>query len=121
MNNMQTIITKIKAILSQTIQGNVYDKDVANALGIKPGTFASMKRRNSTPHKAILDYCVANHINANDLLFSKPVNNEVTAPLTIKYLGDLQASAGGGADGADESYEELTVNELLMLFLNRLK
>ncbi len=121
MNNIQTIITKIKAILSQTIQGKVYDKDVANALGIKPVTFASMKRRNSIPHKAVLDYCAANHINANDLLFSKPVNNEVKAPLTIKYFDELQASAGGGADGLNEAYEELSFTDLLALFLSRIK
>lgn len=61
MNNFLTIANKIKAILSQRIEGKVYDKDVANALGIKPMTFASMKRRSAIPHKAILDYCAANH------------------------------------------------------------
>ena len=121
MNDFSTISTKIKAILSQSIKGKVYDKDVASALGIKPNRFATLKKRGVLPYKEILDYCAANHINANNLLYSKPINNEVKAPLTIKYLGDMQASAGGGADGLIESYDELTVNELLLLFFSRLK
>ena len=120
MNDFNTITTKIKAILSQQIEGKVFDKDVATALNINPIAYATMKRRKSIPHKAILDYCVANHIDANDLLFSKPINNEVSKPLTIKYLGDMQASAGGGADGLDEGCEELTINEILSLFISRL-
>jgi len=105
MNNFVTITNKIKVVLSQTIEGKVYDKDVANALGIKPMTFASMKRRSAIPHKAILDYCADNNINANDLLFGKPVNNTLHAPvilkepITIKYFDELQASAGDDVDG----------------------
>ncbi len=120
MNDFTIVSTKIKAILSQSIKGKVYDKDVASALGIKPSRFATLKKRNTLPYKEILDYCVANHFNANDLLFSKPVNNVVEAPITIKYLGDLQASAGGGADGLNEDYEELTLTDLLSRFLSRL-
>ena len=120
MNDFNTITTKIKAILSQRIEGKVFDKDVAAALDINPTAYATMKRRKTIPHKAILDYCVTNHIDANDLLFSKPINNEVPKPLTIKYLGDMQASAGGGADGLDEDCEELTINEMLSLFIRRL-
>ncbi len=122
MNNFQTIIAKLKTILKQTDRTEVHDKDVALALGITPSTFASMKRRNTIPYKAILDYCVLNRISANALLFHRPVNNLIKAPATIKYYDEVgaEAGAGGGGNVLNENYKEVTSYELLLLFLNRL-
>lgn len=120
MNNFQTIINKLKTILSQTGSAKVHDKDVAIALGIVPSTFASMKRRNTIPYRAILDYCAKYHISANSLLFQRPVNNHITKPVTIRYYDEIGAGAGGGGNVLDECFKELTVNDLLLLFLSRL-
>jgi len=120
MNNFQTIILKIKAILSQKKQCKVHDKDVAEALGITPSTFASMKKRNSMPYRHILDFCVQQHINANTLLFQHPVNNMMKRPPTIRYYKDLRAGAGGGAEVFDENFQELGVQAFIALFLARL-
>ncbi len=120
MNNFQTIILKIKAILSQKKQCKVHDKDVAKALGITPSTFASMKKRNRMPYRYILDFCVQHHINANTLLFQRPVNNFLERPATIRYYKDLRAGAGGGAEVFDENFEELGVQEFIALFITQL-
>ena len=98
----------------------VHDKDVAIALGITPSTFASMQRRNTIPYKAILDYCAKHHINANALLFNRPINNLIKEPVTIKYYDEIGAGAGGGGNVLDVGFKELTVNDLLLLFLSRL-
>lgn len=119
MNNFPTIIEKLKAILSQIHRAKVHDKDVAIALGIAPSTFASMKRRNTIPYKAILDFCALHHINANALLFHRPANNVITASITIKYYDEIEACAGRG-NVLDQGYRKLTVNDLLLLFLSRL-
>lgn len=120
MNNFQIIINKLKTILSQTHLAKVHDKDIAIALGITPSTFASMKRRNTIPYKAILDFCAKHHINANELLYNKPINNLIKAPVTIKYYDEIGAGAGGGGNVLDVGFKELTVDDLLRLFLSRL-
>ncbi len=111
---------KLKTILQQIHRTKVHDKDVATALGISPSTFASMKRRNTIPYKAILDFCVLHHINANALLFNRPANNLIEAPRTIKYYDAVGAGAGGGGSVLNERYKELTLHDLLLLFLSRL-
>jgi repressor LexA len=121
MNNFQTILNKLKIILSQMHRTRVHDKDVAIALGITPSTFASMKRRNTLPYKAILDFCAIHHINANALLFHKPINNFITEPVTIRYYDNIGSSGGGGCGNVlDLDFQELTINDLLWLFLRRL-
>ena len=121
MNNVATIITKLKSILSQSRQAKVHDKDVAAALGIAPSTLASMKRRNTPPYKAILDFCALHRINANALLFNRPVNNLIDRPATIRYYDEIGAGAGGGGTVLDEGFKELTVNDMLLLFFKRLE
>lgn len=120
MNNFQTIIAKLKTILLQIHHTKVHDKDVAVALGITPSTFASMKRRNTIPYRAILDFCALHHINANALLFSRPINNFINRPVTIKYYDEIGAGAGGGGNVLDLGFKELTINDLLLLFISRL-
>lgn len=88
MNNFLTIIAKLKTILAQMHHTKVHDKDVAITLGITPSTFASMKRRNAIPYKAILDFCALHHIDANTLLFNRPVNNLIKEPVNIKYYDE---------------------------------
>ena len=59
MNEFKTILTKLKEIIKQQVQSDkkVSDKDVAQALSIKPTTLASYKSRSKPPYKAILSYC----------------------------------------------------------------
>lgn len=120
MNNFTTIIAKLKTILSQMKQRKVHDKDVAIALGLTPSTFASMKRRNTIPYRAILDFCAEHYINANTLLFCRPANNTFSKPATIRYYCQIGASAGGGGDVRHEYCTELTLQQLFELFLHRL-
>jgi len=87
MNDLLTITNKLKTLLSQITQSKVQDKDLALALGTTPANLASMKRRNSIPYRAILDFCVRYHINANTLLFNRPVNNTIYAkPMILRYV-----------------------------------
>ncbi len=120
MNDMQTITTKLKTLLSQINEEEVTDKTLAQALEIHPTTFASMKHRNSIPYRKILDFCVTHHINANTLLFSRPINNTKRVTPKIKYY-EIDASAGGGSSVFQENYQYMTTTEMITLFLHRLK
>ncbi len=80
------LTNKLKQII-----GSDKDKDVAAALGIKPTTFASMKRRNKIPHKTIINYCHNNHIDANTVLLDENELDESIVPeiegkVVVKYF-----------------------------------
>ena len=87
MNNFSTITNKLKTVLTQITQTKVQDKDLALILGLTPANLASMKRRNRIPYRVVLDFCVRYHINANTLLFNRPVNNTIyTKPMILRYV-----------------------------------
>ncbi len=66
MQTFNQIANKLKHII-----GSDKDKAVAIALGIKPTTFASMKRLRKIPYAAILKYSRDNHISANTILLGE--------------------------------------------------
>lgn len=116
MNNFETVTAKLKIILFQSKKSTVHDKDVALALGIMPSTFASMKRRNAMPYRQILDFCITHHINANTLLFQRPVNNIYKTSATIRYYQEV--NAGAGSEG--KVHIQMTLQDFLQLFLYKL-
>ena len=71
MNEFKTILTKLKEIIKQQLQTDtkVLDKDVAQVLSITPALFASHKRRDKPPYKAILTYCHENRLDVRKVLF----------------------------------------------------
>ena len=101
MNEFKTILTKLKEIISQQLQTDkkVLDKDVAQALGIKPTSFAVHKKRNKPPYQAILTYCHNNRLDVRKILFdeSEPIISYPTqtpievGKVRIKYFSSLVA------------------------------
>jgi len=118
MLSMTEIIEKLKDVISETkIGGKVFDKDVANALGIPQATFATMKKRNSIPYEEILAFCALKKISANWLFFDQTVDmlkEQTEKFFQVRYFADIRASAGGGAEVFDENYETITVDERIM-------
>jgi len=118
MINIDTIVDKLKDVLSEsTIGKKVFDKDVAEALSIPQGTFASMKRRNSIPYEEILEFCALKKISVNWLFFDQAVDmlkEETEKFFQVRYFSDIRASAGGGAEVFDENYETISIDEKIM-------
>lgn len=115
MPDILTTLHKVKDVLSEEI-GNrkVFDKDVAEALGINQLTLATMKNRNKIPYKEILEFCAKRKISINWLLFDQIVESlqvETDKFARIHYFKDIYASAGGGALNEDESSEMMTLDE----------
>ena len=117
--NLLEIVDKLKDVLSESIVGKkVFDKDVAEALNIPQGTFASMKKRNSIPFEEILEFCALKKISVNWLFFDQAVDmlkEETEKFFQVRYFSDIRASAGGGAYGFDEEeHEMISIDEKIM-------
>ena len=118
MVDFNTVIDKLKEVISErSLSKKIFDKDVANELGIPQATFATMKKRNSIPYKEILEFCAMRKISANWLFFDQAVDmliEETNKFFNIRYYADIRASAGGGAEVFDEQYETITLDEKIM-------
>ncbi len=114
MKSLPEIIDEIKDILSTELAKNkVFDKDVANALGIKDISLASLKKRNSIPFVKLLDFCASRSISINTMLYNQSPESIVEATNSVyrvKYFKEIHASAGGGAEPFDEEHDEIALN-----------
>lgn len=73
---IEEIIGRIKDIIStEKPNKKVFDKDVANALGIKGLTLATMKQRNKIPYAEIVAFCAKRRICINGILFSQTIDS----------------------------------------------
>ena len=116
--NLNEIVDKLKDVLSESAIGKkVFDKHVAEALGIPQGTFASMKKRNSIPYEEILEFCALKKISVNWLFFDQAVDmlkEETEKFFQVRYFSDIRASAGGGAEVFDENFETISIDKKIM-------
>lgn len=118
MVDFKVVIDKLKDVISErNLSKKIFDKDVANELGIPQTTFATMKKRNSIPYEEILQFCAHKKISVNWLFFDQAVDmliEETNKFFQIRYFADIRASAGGGAEVFDENYETITLDEKIM-------
>lgn len=115
MPDFKEIVSRIKDILSDEL-GNkkVFDGDIADALGIKRFSFATMKSRKRIPYKEILEFCAKRKISINWLMFDQVVQSIADQSEKferIHYFRDIYASAGGGALSHDEQSEFLSLDK----------
>ena len=115
MPDILTVLNRVKDILSQELgDRKVFDKDVAEALGINQLTLATMKNRAKIPYKEILEFCAKRKISINWLLFDQVVESlqaETDKFARVHYFRDIYASAGGGALNEDEEGEMMYLDE----------
>ncbi len=69
MRDFKNITAEIKLHLSLKKTKKVFDKDVADALGLSQANFATLKRRNSTPYKHVLEFCYKEDFCCNEIFF----------------------------------------------------
>ena len=121
MNTLSTIVEEIKSIVSSDFDGKkIFDKDVADILGISQMNFATMKKRNKIPYAELLDFCATKSISINWMLYGQSPESLVEATnkfFMVKYFSDVSASAGGGSDIEREEVEELEIPEQFVMML----
>jgi len=64
-------VERIKDIISEDIEGCVFDYHVADALGIDYGALRIAISKDNTPIKEIASFCYYKKITINDLLFDE--------------------------------------------------
>lgn len=69
MRDFHSILKELKFYLSKSKDVKVYDKDVAQALGITPMNFATLKRRNSIPYENIIQFCKKENLCGSEIFF----------------------------------------------------
>ena len=115
MPDILSVLQKVKDILSQEVgERKVFDKYVAEALGINQLTLATMKNRAKIPYKEILEFCAKRKISINWVLFDQVVESlqaETDKFAKIHYFRDIYASAGGGALNEEEEGEMMYLDE----------
>lgn len=115
MPDIFNVLHKIKDILSEELgERKVFDKDVAEALGINQLTLATMKNRAKLPYKEILEFCAKRKISINWLLFDQVVESlqaETDKFARVHYFRDIYASAGGGALNEEDAGEMMYLDE----------
>ena len=120
MKNFLEIVEEIKNVLSSEYSDKrVYDKDVAEALGISQMNFATMKKRNKIPFDELLNFCALKSISINWLLYGQSPESLVEATnrfFMIRYFSDINASAGCGAEICeDEAKQRSLPSEFISL------
>lgn len=113
MKEFLDIVEEIKNIISTEFKGRkVFDKDVADMLGISQMNFATMKKRNKIPFNELLDFCATKSISINWLLYGQSPESLIEATnkfFMVKYFSNISASAGGGAFGEEEDAQHLEI------------
>jgi SOS-response transcriptional repressor LexA len=109
------VLPKMKEIIADELdKSKVFDKDVADILGIKQLSFATMKKRGKLPLKEILEFCAKRKISINWLLYNqstKSLEEQTDKYVNVRYFGDIYASAGGGAFNYDDEVESIALDE----------
>lgn len=76
MQPVEEIIDRIKDLISHDKPGKkIYDKDVADTLGIHQLSFATMKHRGIIPYEEIIAFCAQRRVCINWLLFNQSVDS----------------------------------------------
>ncbi len=113
MNTLSVIVKEIKNIISDDFTAKkIFDKDVADILGISQMNFATMKKRNKIPYLELLDFCAVKSISINWMLYGQSPESLIETTnkfYMIKYFGNISASAGGGSDNMDEEMQVLKI------------
>jgi len=121
MNSFVDIVEEIKSIVSDDFKPKkVFDKDVAEVLGISQMNFATMKKRDKIPFSELLDFCAKKSISINWLLYGQSPESLVEATnkyYMVKYFNGINASAGGGSYNEYEEMDELEIPEQFVFML----
>lgn len=121
--DIDEIIEKLKDILSSEFGGKrVFDKDVANTLGLSKESLSHMKKRKAVPVEQIAMFCAKRKVSINWVLFNqepKSLEEETNKFTRIKYFTNINASAGGGGFNFNDDYDLISIDKVILNSLYR--
>ena len=65
------VVEELKNIISKEVKGKVYDRHVAEALGMTQSNFGTLKKRERIPFEELLNFCAVRRISVNYLLYGQ--------------------------------------------------
>ena len=66
------VTERLRKILTTTLKKNkIYDRDIAEALGLEPQYYAVIKKRKKIPYESIAKFCQHQKISINWILFAQ--------------------------------------------------
>lgn len=66
------VTNRLRSILITTLKKNkIYDRDIAQALGLDPQYYAVIKKRQKIPYEPIARFCHSQKISMNWILFNQ--------------------------------------------------
>ena len=121
MNSFNEVLEKIKDILSKEKNKKIFDKDVANELGLTQANLATLKSRDRIPYQQILDFCARKKISINWLLYNQAPESliETTNSYWIRYYPNINLSAGGGANFLNEEFNLIEIPQNILGNVNK--
>ncbi|WP_242689887.1 LexA family transcriptional regulator [Sulfurimonas aquatica] len=103
-------------ILSASLR-RVFDKDIAEVLGLSKESLSIAKKKNSIPYEQISKFCAKRKISINWVLFDQlpqSLEEETDKYTRIKHFTNINVSAGGGGFNYDEDFEYLSIDKKLL-------
>lgn len=113
-SSFESVMDKLRLYLQEKNNSKVYDKDIANALGLSKEYYSRSKKENKVPLQPIINFCAKENIVINYILFDQmpeSLNQTTDRIITVKYFKNINSSAGGGAYNETEEYEYLSIDE----------
>jgi len=108
--NFEDIVNKLSLNIKNETGRRVFDKDIADALGVSKSQYATMKKKGVIPYKNIIYYCGQKKLNLNWIFFDQDIQSIAANSdrlVRIKYYPNIQASCGGGAFNEEELEHEM--------------
>jgi len=121
MLTFEEVIARLKDILLiEWGEKRLYDKDIAEVLGIDPAYFAVLKKRNRLPLEAIITFCAERAISINWLLFNqvpRALEESVDGFAAVRYFKSVSALTSENLASSERKRDRLYLNESIVHML----
>ena len=111
--NFSSVMDRLATILERDGGKKIFDKEIAEALGMTGSQYSNAKKRNSIPYDKISELCAKNRISINWVLYeqnTEMLKTDMEQGFQIKLFNNVNASAGGGAFNDDENFTYLSLD-----------
>ncbi|MDY0320436.1 MAG: S24 family peptidase [Arcobacteraceae bacterium] len=117
-----TVLEKLKDIISKEL-GNkkIFDKDIANALGISYDNLRKYKSRNKIPYYEVMQFLAKRNISINWFFFGQlpeALIDSTSNYIILKYQKTITATAGGGGVNYQIDTSPVVVDKQLLDYIN---
>lgn len=112
--NFDDVMERVATVLERKTGKKVYDKEIAEALGMKAPNYTNAKNRNSVPIAKVAEFCAVNLVSINWVLYEQDTNmfdDNTDDIFKIAFFSNINGGGGGEAiNNDDDEIEYLTLD-----------